>query len=330
MPPLVVIKKYQEMGQSKKLPRCTYPKASDKHLHGLQSLPKTIPSVDWEATETYRSNNFSALSLSELTKDEILETAKIVADSFALNEPVQRHLSVPKEMPKNLPDYIHSDIFGTEHFGGWTKPNIIYWIIRLFVLTNPSDPIGKIEINPDLEKFSLAILNKDSSVIGGAFNSVVHIEENTNREPDPFMRACFMFNKPVFELIFPQEHEAIKALKSTYPNFRLALENHKVGSHFLVAGSPELPSEDTFELVAASAQTFKEQGFEYMIVGAVNEWTGAACEVLNGTRVHFVPYRAEQRVPTTKEALPTDRYSEDGFLSDKDSGSMFYVIKLNA
>lgn len=316
------------MRQSKKIPRCIYPNANDTNLHGLQTLPKTILSVDWESIMTYRSKHYSALSLGELSKDKILETAKIVADAFAINEPVQRHLNVPKEMPKKLPDYIHSDIFGTDHFGDWTKPNIIYWIIRLFVLTNPSDPIGKIGIHPDLEKFSLAILDYDSSVIGGAFNSVVRVEENSNREPDPFMGACFMFNKPVFELIFPQEHEALETLKNTYPHFKYALENHKVGSHFLIAGSPKLPSEDTFELVATSAQTFKEHGFEYMIVGAVNEWTGAACEVLNGTRVHFVPFRAEQRVPATKEALPTERYSEDGFLSDKDSGSMFYVVKL--
>ncbi len=305
-----------------------YPKANDRKLHGLQSLPKTIPSVDWEAIEPYRSEYYSALALSELSMDKILETAKIVADSFAINEPVQRHLNVPKEMPQNLTDYIHSDIFGTNHFGEWTKPNIINWIIRLFVLTNPSDPSGKIGVHPDLEKFSLAILDNYSTVIGGAFNSVVRVEENPNREPDPFMGACFMFNKPVFELIFPQEHEALEALKNTYPDFKLALENHKVGSHFLVAGSPKLPSEDTFELVAASAQIFKEKGFEYMIVGAVNEWTGAACEVLNGIPVHFVPFRAEKRVPTATEALPTERYSEDGFLSDKDSGSMFYVVKL--
>jgi hypothetical protein len=305
-----------------------YPKANDRNLHGLQSLPKTIPSVDWEAIEPYRSEYYSTLTLSELSKDKILETAKILADSFAINEPVQRHLNVPKEMPQNLTDYIHSDIFGTNHFGEWTKPNIIKWIIRLFVLTNPSHPSGKIGVHPDLEKFSIAILGKNSNVIGGAFNSVVRIEENPNREPDPFMGACFMFNKPVFELIFPQEHEALEVLKNTYPYFKLAIENNKVGSHFLVAGSAKLPSEDTFELVAAFAQVFKEKGFEYMIVGAVNEWTGAACEVLNGTRVHFVPFRADQRVPTAKEALPTDRYSEDGFLSDKDSGSMFYVVKL--
>lgn len=317
------------MKQSKKIPRCTYPKAGDMDLHGLQYLPKTIPSIDWEAIKTYRSKNYSALSLSELSKDKILETAKIVAASFAENEPVQRHLNAPKEMPQNLRDHVHSDIFGTDYFGDWSKPNIINWIIRLFVLTNPSDPVGKIDVHPDLEKFSLAILDKNANVIGGAFNSVVRVEENPNRAPDPFMRACFMFNKPVFELIFPQEHEALEALKSTYTAFQTALEKHKVGSHFLVAGSPELPSKDTFELVAASAETFASQGFEYMIVGAVNEWTGAACEVLNGTRVHFVPFRAEQRVPTVKEALPTDRYSEDGFLSDKDSGAMFYVIKLN-
>ena len=236
-----------------KLPRCKYPKASDIHLHGLQPLPVTMPSIDWEAIMASRRKHYSAISLGELSKDKILETAKIVADSFAVNEPVQRHLNVPKEIPKNLMDHVHSDLFGMDYFGDWSKPNIINWIIRLFVLTNPSDPVGKIGVHPDLGKFSLAILDKNANVIGGVFNSVVRIEENPNRAPDPFMRACFMFNKPVFELIFPQEHEALEALKKTYPKFQIALEKQKVGSHFLVAGSPELPSEDTFELVAASA-----------------------------------------------------------------------------
>lgn len=316
------------MKQSKILPRCTYPKASDKQLHGLQFLPKSLPIVNWKAIEIYRSKDYSTQTLDNLSKNKILETAKIVAHAFAKHEPVQRHLKLPQVMPENLKDYIHNDVYGETYFGEWSKSNIIYWIIRLFVLTNPSDQVGSIGIHPDLKKFSLAILDKDLNVIGGAFNSVVRLEENPNRESDPFMNACFMFNKPVFELIFPQEHEAIDALKNTYPKFELALKNYKVGSHFLVAKSPGLPSEDTFELVAASAQIFKEQGFEYMIVGAVNEWTGAACEVLNGTRVHFVPFRAEQRVPTTLKAMPTERHSEDGFLSDKDSGSMLYIIKL--
>ena len=98
-------------------------------------------------------------------------------------------------------------------------------------------------------------------------------------------------DKPIFDLIFEQEHEAIKALKEKYSEFRRALESGKVGLHFMIARSPDLPKEDTFELVAASAEAFQNQGYQFMVVTASNQWTGAACEALNGTRVHFVPFR---------------------------------------
>jgi hypothetical protein len=55
----------------------------------------------------------------------------------------------------------------------------------------------------------------------------------------------------------------------------------------------------------------------------------AACEALNGTRVHYSPYRSKKRVPLIKDATSTEPYSIDGYISAKDRGAMFYVIKLN-
>lgn len=317
------------MRLSKNLPKCNYPKAANINLHGLYSLPKHIESVDWNKAEEYRSANFIPKSVKDLSKTQILQMAEMVARSFAKNEPMQRHLHHPKEKPDTLINIKHSDPFGTNEFGEWSTENIIYWIIRLFVLTNPSDPINKIGIQEDLKKLSLATLDGYSNIIGGAYNTTLKTKEMPHRETDPFMEVVFAANKPVFELVFQQEHEAIAALKNQYEAFNEALENEKVGSHFLIASSPDLPKQDTFELVAASAETFETLGYEFMVVGAMNQWTGAACEMLNGIRVHFTPYRLEQRVPKTEDAMPTERYSDDGYISDKDSGAMFYLIKLN-
>jgi hypothetical protein len=65
-----------------------------------------------------------------------------------------------------------------------------------------------------------------------------------------------------------------------------------------------------------------------MVIEATNQWTGAACEVLGGVRVHFAPYRARRTVLESLLPRADTVTSPDGFLSKKDSGSMFYVIRL--
>ncbi|MGR8981751.1 MAG: hypothetical protein ACU84H_16905 [Gammaproteobacteria bacterium] len=65
-----------------------------------------------------------------------------------------------------------------------------------------------------------------------------------------------------------------------------------------------------------------------MVVEASNQWTGAACEVLGGVRVYFAPYQVRQTVHRSAEPLEDIVTSPNGWLSDKDSGCMFYVIRL--
>jgi len=85
---------------------------------------------------------------------------------------------------------------------------------------------------------------------------------------------------------------------------------------------------DTFELVAASAAHYQALGYAYMVIEATNQWTGAACEVLGGVRVHFAPFQGRQMVHQSAEPLEDTVTSANGWLSNKDSGSMFYVIRL--
>lgn len=167
-------------------------------------------------------------------------------------------------------------------------------------------------------------------VIGGAFNETMPFFDKPPmfRQDDPFLMAVLSFSAPILGLLSTQDTVALAALCTQYPAFRKAYIRRKVGHHFMVARSEALSKEDTFELVAASASHYQELGYQYMVLEATNQWTGAACEVLGGIRVHFSPYQGRHTVclsAVSSEGIVT---SMDGWLSDKDSGSMFYVIRL--
>jgi hypothetical protein len=66
-----------------------------------------------------------------------------------------------------------------------------------------------------------------------------------------------------------------------------------------------------------------------MVTEATHQWTGAAFEALGGVRVHFAPFQARPAVRRSDEPLEGVTTSPDGFLSNKDSGGMFYVIRLS-
>ncbi len=314
-----------------KLPKCEYPNASDFANHGLLPLPTALAAISWEAVEQYRSQHYPIRTLEQLSNKLILEVAKIVAEAFAKNEPMKKHLKPPKVMPENIKNSIHVDFLGQDTFGEWSAANIVYWFIRLLILTNPTDPIANIGKNISANNLSLAMFDDDTfELVGGAFNTIVPYETALFRDGDPFLDAILCADKPIVELLFEQEHAALEALKEQYTSFKTALKEEKVGLHFMVAKVAHLPTEYAFELVAASARHFYECGFEYMVTCASNQWTGAACEVLNGVRVHFSPYRTIQRVDNSLTVSLHAAHSEDGYISKKDSGAMFYVIKLRS
>ena len=134
--------------------------------------------------------------------------------------------------------------------------------------------------------------------------------------------------EPVYAALGAQDAEALTALSERYPAFREAYARGKVGHHLLVARSDDLPKEDAFELVAASAEHYRARGYSYMVTEATNQWTGVAFEALGGVRVHFYPFQAQPAVRKSAEPLEDVTTSPNEFLSDKDSGGMFYVIRL--
>ena len=311
------------------LPYCAYPTAGDRVQHGLQPLPPILPMVDFARVAAYRSARYRAVPADGLPPHQVVELARVVSEAFARREPQSRHLQPPADPPVALLTALHRDPFGDEAFGPWATSSLLYWFIRLCVLTDPASPRDAITARPDALAQSLAILNGDGRVIGGALNETMsHDGAPAFRDGDPFLSAALEFVAPVLDALGGQDAEALTALSDRYPAFGAALAAGRVGHHFMVARSDALPKVDAFELVAATAARYRELGFAFVVVEATNQWTGAACERLNGVRVHFAPFRARPAVRRSPRPLPDAVTSPSGYLAAKDSGSMFYVIRL--
>jgi hypothetical protein len=313
------------------LPYSVYPKARDVAQHGVQPLPAYLPLVDFARAQPYRSRRYTTVVAADLTPVQVLQMARVVAASFAHREPQSRHLRPPKHPPMGLMEARHTDPFGSsDSFGPWTPETLLYWFFRLFVLTDPTSPQNAVQVNEEVLAQSLAIVDSRGQVIGGAFNDTMPPLDVAPelREDDPFMAPALAFVEPVLAQLDAQDAEALTALAARYPVFREAYAEGKVGHHLQVARSDALAKADTFELVAASAEHYRALGYAFMVTEATNQWTGAACEVLGGVRVHFYPFQARPAVRKSAEPLEGVVTSPNGFLSDKDSGGMFYVIRL--
>ena len=312
------------------LPYTAYPTARDATRHGIQPLPASLPLVDFTQAQPYRSSRYSTVLATELTTEQLLQMAWVIAASFARHEPQSRHLRPPKYPPAELMEARHTDPFGTDAFGSWDTETHMYWIARLFALTDPTSPKDTIEVNEETLAQSLAILDGEGRVIGGAFNETMppFDVEPPFRKDDQFLDTIVGVWEPVYAALGAQDAEALTALSKRYPGFREAYDKGKVGHHLLVARSDDLPKGDAFELVAASAEHYRALGYEYMVTEATHQWTGAAFEALGGVRVHFYPFQAQHTVRKSAEPLEGVVTSPTGFLSDKDSGGMFYVIRL--
>ncbi len=284
--------------------------------------------VDFEAAEKFRSHQYVPIPLDQIDHSQILEVAHIIANSFAVNEPMNRHVQPPREIPQQLIDRSHQDVFGNDAFGAWTKENILFWFIRLTQITDPSHPKGAIGMNDDLLRHSLVTLDDDLNPIGGSFNATLPHKETVWRKHDPFLEATFLYQNPIIDFIHHHENMAIQALNEIYPHFRIAHQSGKVGYIVMIARSEALPTEHTFELFAASFKNFQERGYEYMLITASNQWTGAACELLGAARIYFAPFREMKRVAVEVDAGQNEPFSTDGFISYKQSGFMIYAVKL--
>jgi hypothetical protein len=292
----------------------------------VQPLPDELPVADLTDAERYRSLRHRTTRTTDLAEAQLVQLAQVVGDAFSRLEPMARHLR-PGQPPAGLPGAIHHDPLGSADFGPWTTSQILVWFVRLLALTDPTSPRDDIRVNEDVRSHSLAVVDDTGTVIGGAINETMSAPGHDLhlRQGDPFLDAVLNYAGPIFELVDRQDLEAITALADRYPTFADALTGGGVGHHFMIARGDRLPRDDAFELVAATVEHFRDAGFRYVVVEASKQWTGAACEALGGVRVHLAPFRTKVVVPIDGDGTT----SPDGFISDKDSGCMFYLIRLD-
>jgi len=318
------------LAEPQKLPFCRYPTAAETHRHGVQVLPARLPLVDFIAAEPHRSRTHRAVALHSQATARVLEAARVTASAFARREPQCRHLEPSRDVPAALAGATHEDAFGRSSFGPWDMENLLFWFVRTLILTDPTSPRAAIATNEDALMQSLVIVDDASrAILGAAMNETLHAGTTALRTGDPFLDAVLATTAPVMDLLGAQDADAVAALSVAYPEFARALDRGEVGHHFMIARADALPTHDAFELVAATAEHYQSLGFRYVIVEATNQWTGAACEVLNGVRVHFAPFRARRCVAPTTTAPADAPSSPDGYLAAKDSGSMLYVLRLS-
>jgi hypothetical protein len=232
--------------------------------------------------------------------------------------------------PQVIKESTNLNLYGENIFGEWGKENIFQWIIRLLVFDQLKGRLDRNVSDNFAKQLSLAILDNHGKIIGGAL-SIRFSTESSGNAPDSeniFSKVVIGVMQPIVNMLIDQEESSLPVLCDKYPEFHKALVGGKVGELFMIARSPLLPTEDTFELVAATLERFRDSGYHYVLTAAANQWTGAAFEIAGGTRVHFAPYRAEKRVRESHVPLTNETSTHDGFLSAKDSGCMFYVIKL--
>jgi len=314
----------------RKLPHCDYPKAAETHLHGLQMLPAVLPLINLAATAAYRSANYKAVGIDSFTHQQVLELVSVIAKSFVKNEPMNRHMQPSKNSPAVIHEAKYLNEYGETKFGDWEKENIFFWLIRLLVFNQLKGDLDGMVTHNHSKQLSMAIFNDKGNIIGGALNIKLYSPE-TNPASDGeelFFQAVTSYAKPVIQMLMSQEEASLTTLSNAYADFKEAYESGKVGELFMIARSPLLPTEDTFELVAATMERFKQLGYKYVATAAANQWTGAAFEAMGGVRVYFSPYRATQQLKLSKEGLADETSSSDGYLAAKDSGCMFYILRV--
>ena len=233
------VEKRVTLDRPQPLPWCSYAKAEDVAQHGLRRLPEVLPLVNYASAQSHRSVRYKTKGAATLEPTQILQMARVVATSFAKLEPMARHLNLPRLSSIELLETNHSDPYGTDSFGAWTKENLIFWMIRLLVLTDPTSPFSAIQVNKKVIEQSLVIMDGDGAVIGGAFNRTMpHAHPDPPlRHNDPFIVTVLSFFEPIFALLDAQDAEALTALRAQFHEFREAHDQGKVGYHFMVARS---------------------------------------------------------------------------------------------
>ena len=139
-----------------KLPRCHYPKATDSHAHLLQQLPDELPLFDLLLAKPFRSTTYRAIPIDTFSHEQVSELIRVIAKSFVLNEPMNRHMVPYVNPPQVIKESTYLNLYGENIFGEWKKENIFQWVIRLLVFGQLKDKLDRNDSDNFSKQLSLA------------------------------------------------------------------------------------------------------------------------------------------------------------------------------
>lgn len=162
------------------------------------------------------------------------------------------------------------------------KEPLTLTLLRLGLL-KLEDVIGYIDYfihSEDSSELSLIVMH-DEQVIGAALNETLqaHMDESD---------AVPLGMVPVVNFLVAQDEAAVSHCDSFFEGFRAARSRGKVGHHMMVAGNSIADAEAAFYF---SMVTFKQKGYEFVVVEATNPWTVGECAKYGAVPVHSAAFR---------------------------------------
>ena len=320
-----------------------FPTRADTAFHGVQiaeldrlmATTATIPVFDASHLDALRNPRLCVRSWHSLSVSQVKEALAVIGEAFARWEPVVRHLLLPAE-PVEFKESTtrHSD--GLEQgvtLGEWTAANLTAWWTREHFVVDATQPGAPLQ--HDTLLLSLAVVAPDGSV---TTSYCLHKQSPPDASaPDAaaptihtFLKQCYF---PLDALLECTTNEGFAALCKRFPDFVEAWQaGCVVEGAMLGKAAHVVDKREPLEIFYRAFFHCQALGYRYLFVLATSHWTGAIMEAMGAVRVSFEPFQGKISVPLNKDgkALGGSPSSSNGWLSDKDSGVMMYVVALAA
>ena len=336
-----------------RVPFLKFPTHAETHRHGMQPLPTTldVPQINPSSVLPYCMSENTASSVefkswTELSKNDVLELVRMVGLGFAAYEPMCRHLNA-QLMTDELRDAEYEDALGRHSWGHhtlaeqkeMTKEDLpltladaLTWWIRMAFISDP-EVEGRPLQQETLKRSTVAIDTKTGDFLGALIGVPATLPPSSDApHPSPpadcvFQRECNKAIGPIGQLIEDMEGAAVPALITAYPAMKQAFEQHKVTCAFMISKSSQIEVSHSLpvDLFRAHMEQQIALGHKYIVTEASNPWTGAVMEAMGATPTYFAPHRSIGGIVKSDEPVEEGPSSSNGYVSDKDSGIMYYA-----
>ena len=285
-------------------------------------------------------------SWTELSKNDVLELVRMVGLGFAVYEPMSRHIKA-QLMTDELRDAEYEDALGRHSWGHHTlaeqkqmskddlpltMADALTWWIRMAFISDPAVK-GRPLQQETLKRSTVAIDTNTGDFLGALIGVPATLPSLDTPSCPPadciFHQETNKALAPIGKLIGDIEGAAVRSLTTTYPAMKQAFEQHKVTCAFMISKSSQIEVSQSLPVDLFRAH-FEQQialGHEYFVTEATNPWTGAVMEAMGATPTYFAPHRSIGGIVKSDVPVKEGPSSPNGYVSDKDSGIMYYAGK---